>query len=205
MIVRGRRANLRIVEVPIRLYPDERNRPPHLRSFRDGWRHLRFILAQAPNYTYLVPAALSLTVGLLGVTLLAGGPIRLGGVFIGPHFLALASMLVLVGFNILALGLLAKVIVCLQMPEARDRIVEWLRRKFCLEFGLCLGGALVIAGFVIDSILLYRWLSVAGSMEATVPVAFLGTTCITLGLNAVFVAFLLTLALEGQTRDLGGE
>jgi hypothetical protein len=122
----------------------------------------------------------------------------------GPHFLALASMLVLVGFNILALGLLAKVIVCLQMPEARDRTVEWLRRVFRLELGLFVGGALAMGGLVIDSALLYRWLTFAGSMEATVPAAFLATTSITLGLNIVFVAFLLTLALEGQTRDVGG-
>jgi glycosyltransferase involved in cell wall biosynthesis len=204
MIVRGSRANLQIVEVPIRLYPDERNRPPHLRSFRDGWRHLRFILAQAPNYTYLVPAALSLTIGFLGVTLLAGGPLRLGGFFMGPHFLALASMLVLVGFNILALGLLAKVIVCLQMPEARDRTVEWLRKTFRLEFGLIAGSALAAGGLVIDSALLYHWLTVPGSMDDTVPAAFLATTSVTLGFNIVFVAFLLTLALEGQTRDDAG-
>jgi glycosyltransferase involved in cell wall biosynthesis len=201
MIVRSRRANLEIAEVPIRLYPDERDRPPHLRSFRDGWRHLRFILAQAPNYTYLVPAALSLGVGLLGVALLAGGPIHIAGLFIGPHFLALASMLVLVGFNILALGLLAKVIVCLQMPQARDRTVEWLRRRSCLEPGLFVGGTLIIGGVVAGCALLYQWLTVAGPMDASVPAAFLATASITLGLNVVFVAFLLTLALEGQGQS----
>ncbi len=147
-----------------------------------------------------MPAALSLGVGLLGVALLAGGPIRIGGLFIGPHFLALASMLVLVGFNILVLGLLAKVIVCLQMPQARDRTVEWLRRRSCLEPGLLVGGALIIGGLVTGCALLYRWLTVAGPMDASVPAAFLATASITLGLNVVFVAFLLTLALEGQTQ-----
>src|ERR1700753_1810724 len=108
MVANAAHLHLRIAEVPIILYPDKRNRPPHLRSFRDGWRHLRFILTYAPDYLYLVPGMLLLLPGLALEMLLMRGPVTLHGTYLGIHFLALGSMLTLVGFNVINLGVLAK-------------------------------------------------------------------------------------------------
>jgi glycosyltransferase involved in cell wall biosynthesis len=79
MVINAHRAGLDIREVPIKLYPDKRGRPPHLRSFRDGWRHLRLIIAHAPDTMYLVPGLVLLALGLFGLAALAGGPVRVGG------------------------------------------------------------------------------------------------------------------------------
>ncbi|MGX8028861.1 hypothetical protein ACWUV4_27780, partial [Klebsiella pneumoniae] len=74
-IINAHRAGLIIHEVPIKLYPDKRNRPPHLRSFRDGWRHLRLLIAHAPDRLYLIPGFTLLLLGAIGLALLAAGPI----------------------------------------------------------------------------------------------------------------------------------
>jgi glycosyltransferase involved in cell wall biosynthesis len=95
MVANASHQGLRIAEIPVVLYPDKRNRPPHLRSFRDGWRHLRFILTYTPDYLYLVPGALLLLPGLLLEALLARGPVTIDGAYLGIHFLALGSLLTL--------------------------------------------------------------------------------------------------------------
>jgi len=93
MVANASHQGLRIAEIPVVLYPDKRNRPPHLRSFRDGWRHLRFILTYAPDYLYLVPGILMLLPGMVLEALLARGPVIWGELYLGIHFLALGSLL----------------------------------------------------------------------------------------------------------------
>ena len=110
MVANSCHQGLRITEVPTTLYPDRRDRAPHLRSFRDGWRHLRFIMMYAPDYLYLAPGVAMLGLGSLLLGLLALGPMDLAGLHFGIHFVALGAMLALIGFNVLNLGVLAKVV-----------------------------------------------------------------------------------------------
>src|SRR4029079_3325619 len=77
MVINAQRAQLDIREVPIKLSPDKRGRPPHLRSFRDGWRHLRLIIAHAPDTLYLIPGLFLLLAGITGLSVLSGGPVPL--------------------------------------------------------------------------------------------------------------------------------
>ncbi|WP_292444488.1 glycosyltransferase family 2 protein [Mesorhizobium sp.] len=83
MVINAHRAGLIIREVPIKLYPDKRDRPPHLRSFRDGWRHLRLIVAHAPDTMYLLPGLILLIAGVIGLAILAAGPVTIGGQYFG--------------------------------------------------------------------------------------------------------------------------
>lgn len=201
MVVSAAHAGLRITEIPTRLYPDKRDRPPHLRSFRDGWRHLRFILTYAPDWLYLIPGGLLFLLGLAGMVLLAPGPAQVGGFTLGIHFLALASLFTLLGANIIGFALLARLINAGRKPIRAGSIFGRLLSWFTLERGLITGGLLAAAGVAADVWLLAKWLSSGfGGMENTVHFAFVATTILLLGVNAVFASFLFNML-----RDERGE
>jgi len=197
MVANAAHQGLRIGEVPTRLYPDKRNRPPHLRTFRDGWRHLRFILTHAPDYLYLGPGALLLAAGLLLQFALAGGPVEIGGMHLGIHYLALGAMLALVGFNVINLGVLAKAVMAQRYPALKSRTVRLVTGRYTLEVGLIAGALLMLTGLVIDAAILVNRLANPGqAMEGTVHLAFVATTMVVLGLNLLFSAFLLAMVIS---------
>ncbi|KAB2308479.1 glycosyltransferase family 2 protein [Betaproteobacteria bacterium SCN2] len=197
MVVSAAHAGLRITEIPTRLYPDKRDRPPHLRSFRDGWRHLRFILTYAPDWLYLIPGGLLFLFGMAGMAALASGPAQIGGFSFGIHFLALASLFTLLGANIIGFALLARLINAGRKPirqrSAFGRMLDW----FTLERGLIIGGLFAAAGLAADAWLLAEWLASGfGDMENTVHLAFVATTIMLLGVNAIFASFLFNMLRE---------
>jgi uncharacterized membrane protein len=201
MVANAAHQGLRITEVPVVLYPDRRNRPPHLRSFRDGWRHLRFILTYAPDYVYLAPGAALLFPGLLLEALLSRGPVTLGGLYLGIHFLALGSLLTLVGFNIINLGVLAKTVMAQRYSGLRSRTARLVRGRFSLEAGLLTGIILSVTGTSIDAGIAIRWISEYGvPMDSSVHLAFVATTAVVLGLNLIFSSFLLNMILGERDR-----
>jgi glycosyltransferase involved in cell wall biosynthesis len=202
MVANAAHQRLRITEIPVVLYPDKRNRPPHLRSFRDGWRHLRFILTYAPDHLYLVPGAALLAIGLLLEALLVRGPITVGGLFIGIHFVALGALLALVGFNIINLGVLAKTLMSQRYAGLQSRTVAFVQHKFSLEAGLIAGGALMLAGTGIDVGIATQWVTSYGvPMDSTVHLAFVATTAIVLGINLICSSFLLNMILADRMPD----
>lgn len=202
MVITAAHQGLRIAEVPTRLYPDKRGRPPHLRTFRDGWRNLRLILTHAPDYLYLIPGALLLAAGLSLQMLLVRGPVELGGVYFGIHYLALGAMLSLVGFNVLNLGVLAKAVMVQRFPALKSRVLDLLTGRYTLECGLIGGMGLMLFGLAVDlAILAERIANPGEAMENTVHLAFVATTVVVLGLNLAFSAFLLAMMLaRGRDR-----
>jgi glycosyltransferase involved in cell wall biosynthesis len=199
MIANACYQGLRITEIPTTLYPDKRDRSPHLRSFRDGWRHLRFILTYAPDHIFLLPGLGMLGTGLALLLCLAGGPITIGGFYFGIHFVALGTMLALVGFNVFSLGVFAKTLMSRRYDGLRSRTVAWLRRRFSLEAALIAGAILVAAGLAVDIGILLEWLGKPGrAMDQTVHLAFVASTVIVLGINIIFAAFLLNLTLDHE-------
>jgi glycosyltransferase involved in cell wall biosynthesis len=199
MVANAACQGLRIGEIPTRLYPDKRGRPPHLRSFRDGWRHLRFILTYAPDYLYFGPAVTLMTVGFALMLLLAKGPILVRGHYLGIHFLALGSALTLVGFNVFNLGLLAKTMMARRYEGLRSALVDWVRGRFTLEIGLIAGATLVVLGLAADTAILVTWLKrLGGPMEETVHFAFVASTVVVLGLNMLFSSFLLSMLVKEE-------
>ena len=196
MIINAHRAELDIREVPIKLYPDKRNRPPHLRSFRDGWRHLRLLIAYAPNIIYLVPGLILLIIGLIGLALLAGGPVQFGGYYFGIHFVALATMATLIGLTSLLLGILAKVAIAISHPVPGGRLVTWLKRSHPLEWLVFLGTTLALLGFSADLLLAFQWFFIGGSMEQSVHAAFVISTACIAGVLMSMAGFVLKLLLD---------
>ncbi len=196
MVASAARQGLRIGEVPVTLHPDKRGRPPHLRSFRDGWRHLRFILTYAPDYLYLAPGAALLSLGVLLEAALVRGPILLDRLYVGIHFLALGSLLTLVGFNLINLGVLAKAVMSQRYAGLKSRTVDLLKRRFSLELGVLAGTALALLGVAIDAAVAEKWITSYGTpMDASVHLTFVATTAVVLGLNLIFNSFLLNMIL----------
>lgn len=200
MVINAQRAGLDIREVPIKLHPDKRDRAPHLRSFRDGWRHLRLIIAHAPDTMYLSPGLVLLVAGVVGLAALVNGPIEVAGRYFGIHFVALSSMAALIGLSAILLGALAKVAIAIYHPETRGRLVPWLKRGRPLEWIVSAGGLLAFAGLAADVLLAFRWIFVGGSMAQSVHLAFAITTAIVAGVMMVLSGFVLKLLLD-NVRD----
>jgi hypothetical protein len=196
MVINAHRAGLIIREVPIKLYPDKRDRPPHLRSFRDGWRHLRLIVAHAPDTMYLVPGLILLIAGVIGLATLAAGPVTIGGQYFGIHFVALSSMATLIGLSAILFGTLAKVAIAIYHPVRAGLMIAWLTRSRPLEWLVLSGGVLATIGFLADILLALRWIFVGGSMEQSVHLTFVITTACVAGVSMVLSGFVLKLLLD---------
>lgn len=201
MVINAHRAGLDVREVPIRLYPDKRGRPPHLRSFRDGWRHLRLIIAHAPDTIYLIPGLVLLVAGILGLVVLALGPVRIGHQYFGIHFVALSSMATLIGLSAILLGALAKVAIAIYHPTDRGRVVPWLKRGRPLEWLVGTGGLLALGGLAVDALLAFKWIFVGGPMLQSVHFVFVTTTATVAGVMMVLSAFVLKLLLDTLDDD----
>jgi hypothetical protein len=203
MVINSQRAGLDIREVPIKLYPDKRGRPPHLRSFRDGWRHLRLIIAHAPDTMYLIPGLILLMLGIFGLGVLAQGPIWVGNQYFGIHFVALSAMATLIGLSALLLGALAKVAIAIYHPTDRGRVVPWLKRGRPLEWLVLSGSLLTAAGLAADALLAFKWIFVGGPMEQSVHLVFVTTTATVAGVMMVLSGFVLKLLLDNLDGRLG--
>jgi hypothetical protein len=143
MIVKAALNELRIVEVPTTLSPDGRTRPPHLRTWRDGWRHLRFLLLHCPRWLFLYPGLALLSAGLVLAAVLAAGTRQITPTLgLGVHSLVAACFMVIIGIQIIAYGALARrhgaVEGILPTPRNWDRLVLGLNLERILQIGLVL-------------------------------------------------------------------
>lgn len=168
MIVKSSLKNLKIAEVPTVLSPDGRSRPPHLNTWRDGWRHLRFLLLYSPNWLFLVPGAVMMVLGLIASTVLLVGPLNIGGINFDVHTLLYTSGLVLIGFQFILFYGLTKVFTVENelLPKSKkyDRLFQFIN----LEKGLVTGLILVIAGIVLSAMAYADWQAMSfGNIEST--------------------------------------
>ena len=158
MVVRACLDHQRITEVPTVLHRDGRDRPPHLRSFRDGWRHLRFLLMSAPTFLFIIPGLLLTLLGLAAIpaAILAGRGVFTGT--FGPNFMYTASLVSISGFHLLVFGFLAKLYCHRVDPVLRDPRVERLAEFYSVERGLILGACSMALGVAIGVPVLIHWL-----------------------------------------------
>ena len=167
MVIKAARAHMRIREIPITLHPDGRNRPPHLRTFRDGWRHLRFMLLLAPTWLFVWPGLACMLLGLLPLIALSGGPRSFGGYNFGLHYIALGSLLTVLGFQILTTGLCAKIYADAAQLDTADGTLSFFLSHLHVERGLAIGAILFLSGLAIDVAILFHWLaSGRGALDA---------------------------------------
>ncbi len=200
MVIKAVLGGMRIAEVPITLRRDGRGRPSHLRWLRDGWRHLRFMLLFSPTALFMVPGLACMTVGVLPLLLLGGGPRRIFGLSFDVHYMVLGSLLTTLGFQIVSTGLFAKVYSHAARLHAPDRSIAIVARYFTLERGLVVGAALFLCGFAIDLTILVGWLeSGMGSLDALRP-AIQASTLMIVGAQTIVSSFFLSM-LELARRE----
>ena len=159
MVVKATLGGLRVSEVPTTLSPDGRDRPPHLRSWRDGWRHLRFLLVHAPAWLFMYPGLLLLAIGLLGSTALALGPVPIGIATLDVHSLVYATAAACLGLQmVMFAGASSFHAVQVGVLPRLPRSCAWVR-QVTLERLLLLALALALAGLILAGISVWTWWS----------------------------------------------
>jgi glycosyltransferase involved in cell wall biosynthesis len=157
VIVKAALAGWRIAEVPTVLHPDGRGRPPHLRSWRDGWRHLRFLLLFSPRWLFLYPGVLLVVLGVLLTGLLYFAPLQIGGIGLDVHSMLYASAAALLGMQLCLFALFARVsaqLAGLLPPQPRlQRLLGWVT----LERGLLFGLGIALLGFLWSAAAFWHW------------------------------------------------
>jgi len=158
-VIKAAKLGARMTEIPITLWPDKRGRPPHLRSFRDGWRHLRFMLLYAPNWLFLGPGGFLSLIGAALVFWLVSGERRVGRVVFDVHTMLFGMIFMLLGVQIIAIGLFAKVFSYSERFDPHGRSLERWLKHVTLEQGLSLGAGLALLGFAGDLWVFWQWAS----------------------------------------------
>jgi glycosyltransferase involved in cell wall biosynthesis len=201
MVVRACLSRQKVTEVPTVLHPDGRDRPPHLRSFRDGWRHLRFMLMCTPTFLFIIPG---LILTLLGLFAIPGAVLAGYGVFtnaFGPNFMYTASLVSISGFHLLLFGLFAKLYIHKVDPIFRELKVENLSRVFSVERGLVAGLILIATALSLGLPVLYNWVK---TQEVSSPAQWIfAGTLLSLGIETVFVAFLVGILDDKRGQPTG--
>ena len=195
MVIKATLQGMKITEVPITLHPDGRSRPPHLRSWRDGWRHLRFMMLFSPRWLFLIPGISLGAVGGLFLSLLAFQPLSLGPVVLDINSMLVAAMMLLVGFQLLYSAVFLRIYGFTQgfLPD-QPQLRVWLRR-ITLEKGVITGMFLSLTGFLLLLFASLKWKSTGfgaldpvSSVRQVVP----AVTLLTLGVQVVFGSFFLS-------------
>jgi len=194
MIIKAAQIGARMAEIPIVLWPDKRGRAPHLRSFRDGWRSLRFMLMYAPNWLFLLPGATLVVVGLFLVFWLVPGPRRISPhVVLDIHTMIFGVIFTLLGAQILSIGAFAKVFSYAERFDRRSVSLRRVLRRVTLEAGLLLGGVLSLAGFSGCAWVTWRWAASGfGELHEVRQVLF-WSMWLFLGVQIIFSSFFLSM------------
>jgi glycosyltransferase involved in cell wall biosynthesis len=202
MIIRATMRRSRITEVPITLHPDGRtSHPPHLRTFRDGWRTLRFFLMYSARWLFLVPGALLVLLGLVGYALALPG-VTIAGATLDAHTLVFASLSILCGYQAILFAIFTKTLAMAEEVSWPNK--RWLRffAAVNLERGLILGGIALIAGLVLLALAVNRWrqadfgpLNYSETMKLVIP----GATLTALAVQTIFSSFFVSiLGMRGR-------
>jgi glycosyltransferase involved in cell wall biosynthesis len=203
MVVKATLRRLRITEVPTTLSPDGRSRAPHLRSWRDGWRHLRFLLIFSPRWLFLYPGLTLIISGLLLMAILAPQRLTVGGIGLDIHTLLYAAFFTLIGFQLVFFSIFSKMYGIQSGLLPPDTLTEKFLRVASLEKGMIAGIIVAGTGIAGSVLAVYVWgkggfrgLDPRAMMRVTIPSA----TAIALGIQIVFGSFFMTF-LRGRADE----
>jgi glycosyltransferase involved in cell wall biosynthesis len=196
MVVKATLLGMRIVEVPTTLSRDGRTREPHLRPWRDGWRHLRFMLLYSPRWLFLYPGLALMAAGMIVGALLLRGPLQITThLALDVHTLLFAFAAIILGFQGVAFAVCARVYALNEGLLPRDARLERLLRSFTLESGLAIGAIVMLAGFGGGLYALFDWYRAGfGSLDTrvTLRTAIPAASAICLGGQIILTSFLLS-------------
>ncbi len=189
MVIRASKENLKIAEFPIEYHP--RGGESKLSSFRDGWRHLRFLLVHSPNHLFILPGAALAGLGTLIVVFVGAGLDFFGRAW-GVHALIGGALLMIVGTQVLALGLCAHAYGTYFMGE-QDPWFDRMRARFRLEHGLLLGGLFSLVGVVLGGLIVATWIAHGFGSLADERLAVIAASLLIVGIQIFFSSFLLSI------------
>lgn len=196
MVAKSALYRLKVSEVAATLAPDLRDRPPHLRTWRDGWRHLRFMLLYSPRWLFLYPGALLMLGGALVTLWLLPGAQRSGNVSFDVHTLVYAAIAIIVGYQAVVFALFTKTFAITEGLLPPDPRLDRLYRSITLETGLVVGSLVTLAGLVGSLYAVTLWQAQAfGPLEETaltLRVVIVSGTAIALGLETILASFFLS-------------
>jgi glycosyltransferase involved in cell wall biosynthesis len=201
MVVKATLHDLRVTEVPTTLSPDGRSRPPHLRSWRDGWRHLRFLLIYSPRWLFLYPGLLLMLLGLIVTFWLLPGPRTLAGVAFDVHTLLYAAISIVVGFQAVNFAVFTKVFAVTEGLLPEDPRLNRLFRIVNLEVGLGVGFGGIIIGLVGSVYAFVHWsLRSFGPLDPTKTLRIIIPASLSLALGCQIVLSSFFLSVLGLSR-----
>lgn len=196
MVVKATLHKMRIAEVPTTLSPDGRSRPPHLRSWRDGWRHLRFLLLYSPRWLFLYPGAVLMALGLLVGLWLLPGPQLVKGIGLDVHTLLYAAVAIIIGYQAVVFAIFSKVFAISEGLLPEDPKLSAAFQEINLEKGLLAGAALLVAGVAGSVWAFSSWgarsfgpLDASETLRTIIP----AITSLTLGVQTIFSSFFLSI------------
>ncbi len=196
IVVKASLLNMNVTEVPTTLSPDGRSRPPHLRSWRDGWRHLRFLLMYSPRWLFLYPGLFLMALGLLGVIILVSGRVHLAGIVLDVHTLIYTSTLIVMAFDFVLFAVLARVFAMKTGLLPQQPGLEKIFHLITLETGLLAGFVVFLCGMLgaLASVFLW-WRTSFGPLDPAVMLRIVipSATLLILGLKIILAGFFLSM------------
>jgi glycosyltransferase involved in cell wall biosynthesis len=196
MVVKATINELRISEVPTTLSPDLRTRKPHLRPWRDGWRHLRFLLLFSPRWLFLYPGIAAVLLGVGTTIALLPGPVSLFGTSFDVHTLVYASALTVIGYQAILFSVFARVYAMTAGFLPTRSWIEDLVDRWNLEAGLVAGAVLVLAGLAMSIVALVTWGDTGFSTldyRDTLRIVIPASTMLMLGVQTILASFFLSI------------
>ena len=201
MVVKAGLYGLKTIEVPTTLSPDGRSRASHLRTWSDGWRHLRFLLLFSPRWLFLIPGTLMFGLGLFFLLALARGPISVAGLHFDIHYMVLGSLLSLIGYQTCVTGVFATVYSVSDNFVRKSITLNILTRYFNLEKGLLLGGAVSLVGLGLNLYILIHWIQNNFGTLNLLREAIIAMTLMVIGIQTIFSSFFISLlSIQKKTR-----
>lgn len=195
-VVKASLHGLRITEVPTTLSIHGRSRPPHLRSWRDGWRHLRFLLLYSPRWLFLYPGLFLMVIGALVSGWLLVGPRVVDGITFDVHTLLYAAMAIIIGYQTVIFAIFTKVFAITEGLLPEDPRLATMFRHIKLEIGIIAGTLLLVAGIGLSVYALSFWSSTSfGPLDPsrTLRLVIPAATLMTIGLQTVLSSFFLSI------------
>ncbi|MFV2044037.1 MAG: glycosyltransferase family 2 protein [Anaerolineales bacterium] len=197
MIIRAALLGIPMVEVPITYYPDQRGRAPHLRTWRDGWRHLRFLLLFSPDWVFLYPGFVLMIAGLGFSLILLAGPIELGSITFDVHTLLFSATMLVLGTQLVLMAILTKAYASHTGLLPGSRRLTSALDAFSLEVGLAAGLVVILLGFAMYGIGFYQWSQIEfgeiSNYASTLRLSIAGTTLVAVGGLLFFGSFVVSL------------
>ncbi|HEX9652482.1 MAG TPA: glycosyltransferase family 2 protein [bacterium] len=195
MVIKSTLLDLKIAEVPVTLHKDGRHKPPHLRSWRDGWRHLRFMLLYSPKWLFYYPGLALLVFGLLVMGLILPGPLTIGAINFDTNTMMIGALAIILGVQILSFAVSSRIFAHKEGFLPEDPRLTRLLERFNLEVGLVVGLILSVIGFGAIVYTLLFWQKVHfGNLprDEVLRIIIPGITAIVTGVQIIFSSFFIS-------------